>query len=94
MVCLHLQEVNAVVFFRQHWTDRRLAYGSLLGISKMRLKEDILDKVWLPDTYFVNEVSDGHKRPGDYLFELSKEGDIIYSYRYPAVFLFNVYTTY
>ena len=37
MVCLHLQEVNAVVFFRQHWTDRRLAYGSLLGISKMRL---------------------------------------------------------
>ena len=73
--------MSAVVFFRQHWTDPRLAYGSSLGIPKMKLSGNIVDQVWLPDTFFVNDLGE-QKSIEDYLFELTEEGDIIYSYRY------------
>ena len=68
------------MFFRQHWTDPRLAYGPSLGIPKMKLLGNIVDQVWLPDTYFVNDLSDT-KSNEDFLFELTEKGRITYSYR-------------
>ena len=47
----------------------------------MKLLGNIIDQVWLPDTFFVNDLSD-KKSSGDYLFELTQEGRITYSYRY------------
>lgn len=73
--------MSAVVFFRQYWIDPRLVYGSSLGIPKMKISGNIVEQVWLPDTYFVNDLSE-QKIMDDYFFELSEEGRIIYSYRY------------
>ncbi|KAL9963417.1 hypothetical protein ACROYT_G026927 [Oculina patagonica] len=51
-------EATVVMFFRQHWIDPRLAYGPSLGIQKMKLLGNIVEQVWLPDIYFVNDLSD------------------------------------
>ena len=80
------QEVTIVMFFRQHWLDPRLAYGSSLGIPKMRLLGNIVDQVWLPNTFFVNDLSDA-KPSKDFLFELTEEGHITYSHRCLEIFL-------
>ncbi|CAH3105443.1 unnamed protein product, partial [Porites lobata] len=73
-------EVTIVMFFRQHWTDPRLAYGPSLGISKMKLLGNVVDQVWLPDTVFINDLSDA-KPSKDFLFELTEDGRITYSHR-------------
>ena len=73
------------MFFRQHWVDPRLAYGSSLGIPKMKLLGNIVDQVWLPDTFFVNDLSDA-KPIEDFLFELTGEGRITYSHRCLKIF--------
>ena len=73
------------MFFRQHWVDPRLAYGSSLGIPKMRLHGNIVDQVWLPDTIFGNDLSDA-KPSKDFLFQLTEEGRITYSHRCLAIF--------
>ena len=74
------------MFFRQHWLDPRLAYGSSLGIPKMRLLGNIVDQVWLSGTFFVNDLSDA-KPSKDFLFELTEEGHITYSHRCLEIFL-------
>ncbi|XP_073254664.1 gamma-aminobutyric acid receptor subunit beta-4-like [Porites lutea] len=73
-------EVTIVMFFRQHWTDSRLAYGPSLGIPKIKLLGNIVDQVWLPDTFFINDLS-GAKPSKDFLFELTEDGRITYSHR-------------
>ena len=75
-----IQEVTIVMFFRQHWTDPRLAYGPSLGIPKIKLLGNIVDQVWLPDTVFINDLSDA-KPSDDFLFELTENGRITYSHR-------------
>ncbi|XP_022790646.1 gamma-aminobutyric acid receptor subunit beta-3-like isoform X2 [Stylophora pistillata] len=68
------------MFFRQHWLDPRLAYGPSLGMPKMKLLGNIVDQVWIPDTYFVNDLT-GKAICGDFMFELSQEGVITHSCR-------------
>lgn len=75
-----IQEVTVVMFFRQHWIDTRLAYGPSLGIQKIKLLGNIVDQVWLPDIYFVNDLSD-KTTCGDFLFEVTQEGIITHSCR-------------
>ena len=79
------------MFFRQHWVDPRLAYGSSLGIPKMRLLGNIVDQVWLPNTFFVNDLSDA-KPSKDFLFELTEEGHITYSHRCLEIFLTKLFS--
>ncbi|KAM7439671.1 hypothetical protein ABFA07_010991 [Porites harrisoni] len=39
------------IFFRQEWTDERLDHG----LNKtMFLSNTVIDRIWMPDTYFVN----------------------------------------
>ncbi|KAL9963419.1 hypothetical protein ACROYT_G026929 [Oculina patagonica] len=73
-------EVSIVMFFRQHWIDPRLAYGPSLGIQKMKLLGNIVEQVWLPDIYFVNDLSD-KTACGDFMFELTQDGLITHSCR-------------
>ena len=42
------------MFLRQLWFDSRLAFGN--GSNALVLKQEVLDKLWLPDTYFENSV--------------------------------------
>lgn len=69
-----------MMFFRQHWLDPRLAYGPSLGMPKMKLSGNIVDQVWIPDTYFVNDLTQ-KKFCADFMFELSQEGVITHSCR-------------
>ena len=55
----------------------------------MKLLGNIVDQVWLPDTYFVNDLSDT-KSNEDFLFELTEEGRITYSYRSCKIILLNL----
>ncbi|CAH3149559.1 unnamed protein product, partial [Pocillopora meandrina] len=73
-------EATFVMFFRQHWLDPRLAYGPSLGMPKMKLSGNIVDQVWIPDTYFVNDLTQ-KKSCADFMFELSQEGVITHSCR-------------
>ena len=68
------------MFLRQRWIDSRLAYGPSLGIKKMKLLGNIVDQVWLPDLYFVNDLSD-KTTCGDFMFEITQEGIITHSCR-------------
>ena len=68
------------MFFRQHWIDPRLAYGRSLGIHKMKLLGNIVEQVWLPDIYFVNDLSD-KTACGDFMFEVTQDGLITHSCR-------------
>ena len=42
------------MFLRQLWFDSRLAFGN--GNNALVLQREVLDKLWLPDTYFENSV--------------------------------------
>ncbi len=37
------------IFFRQYWIDKRLKFH---GFSELVIGADIVNKIWLPDTFF------------------------------------------
>ncbi|KAK6630385.1 hypothetical protein RUM44_005052 [Polyplax serrata] len=41
-------------YFRQHWYDVRLQYEKVPGLEELSMSWLFLDRVWKPDTYFVN----------------------------------------
>lgn len=41
------------VYFRQSWYDKRLCFH-LPGLNEFSMSWLFLDKIWKPDTYFVN----------------------------------------
>lgn len=44
-------------YFRQSWVDPRLNYTRFDSSEKRRVKmnDEILKKIWIPDTFFRNE---------------------------------------
>lgn len=40
------------MYFRQTWEDPRLRFN---GVDQIVAQGDILDKIWIPDTYFNSE---------------------------------------
>lgn len=70
-------------YFRQHWYDLRLQHEKLPGLDEFSLSWLFLDKVWKPDTYFVNgKKSHLHRitSPNKFL-RLRPDGFITYSMR-------------
>ena len=43
------------MYFRQFWHDPRLAFERRPGFSKLVLGADYVKRIWVPDTFFVNE---------------------------------------
>ncbi|GFR66527.1 gamma-aminobutyric acid receptor alpha-like [Elysia marginata] len=42
-------------YFRQNWVDRRLAFNATEEqVSKVSLNLKMLERIWHPDTYFIN----------------------------------------
>jgi len=39
----------------QYWRDARLAYSGSAD-DNMTLTGDFADKIWVPDTYFINDM--------------------------------------
>lgn len=42
-------------YFRQRWIDERLKYNESYGIDVIELDTKIMERIWVPDVYFVNE---------------------------------------
>lgn len=42
-------------YFRQRWIDERLRYNESYGIDVIELDTKIMERIWVPDVYFVNE---------------------------------------
>ena len=47
-------EFTMDMYFRQFWTDPRLAFENRPGLRQMMLGADKMDEIWKPDTFFVN----------------------------------------
>ena len=45
------------MYFRQTWHDDRLSFVPEDGLDKLVLNEEIAQKLWMPDTFFVNAKS-------------------------------------
>ena len=52
------------MYFRQLWVDPRLEYASNTTLSEEKIIGDaeMAEKIWKPDTFFVNEVSSESKQ--------------------------------
>ncbi|XP_039763092.1 gamma-aminobutyric acid receptor subunit beta-like [Pararge aegeria] len=42
-------------YFRQFWTDPRLAYNKTPGVETLSVGSEFIRNIWVPDTFFVNE---------------------------------------
>ncbi len=41
-------------YFRQSWVDNRLKFNSSGGVSELPMNWQFLNKIWKPDTFFLN----------------------------------------
>ncbi|XP_024081813.1 gamma-aminobutyric acid receptor subunit alpha-6-like isoform X2 [Cimex lectularius] len=70
------------VYFRQSWYDRRLKF-TLPGISELSMSWLFLEKIWKPDTYFLNgKKSHLHRITSPNKFvRMRHDGHLTYSMR-------------
>ncbi|XP_073999928.1 gamma-aminobutyric acid receptor subunit alpha-6-like [Rhodnius prolixus] len=70
------------VYFRQAWHDRRLSF-SVPGVEEFSMSWLFLDKIWKPDTYFLNgKRSYLHKITSPNKFvRIKQDGNLTYSMR-------------
>ena len=70
-------------FYREQWVDGRLTFdGNDTDIKQIVLKQDTLDKIWTPDTFFTNSFDNTihHNQPNPTTFlKMSSEGEVFYS---------------
>ncbi|XP_022086322.1 gamma-aminobutyric acid receptor subunit beta-like isoform X2 [Acanthaster planci] len=69
------------VYFRQQWTDERLRFVG--DVSVLSLNSEMVDRLWVPDTYFVNEKSAKFHTVlyKNTLIRMDPAGNILYSTR-------------
>lgn len=78
-----LQDFSVDLFLRQYWVDPRLTYKHS-EIEKLELGTKMMDYVWVPDTFFVNEKDASFHVvtvPNKLMF-LHRDGSIFYSLRF------------
>jgi len=73
-------------YFRQTWVDERLRFT---GVAEMAVHFKMLQKIWKPDTYFLNgkdsylhTITEPNK-----LLRINPNGTILYSMRFETIFL-------
>ncbi|KAH9643279.1 hypothetical protein HF086_005941 [Spodoptera exigua] len=49
------QDFTLDFYFRQFWTDPRLAYKKRAGVETLSVGSEFIRNIWVPDTFFVNE---------------------------------------
>ena len=77
------QEYSIDIYLRQQWEDPRLEYDNWTSLARLELDNKVMDKVWTPDTFFVNEkhafvhnVTIPNK-----LMHIHRNGTVLYSMR-------------
>ncbi|EDO40478.1 predicted protein, partial [Nematostella vectensis] len=63
-------EFRVMFFYRQYWQDTRLAYDYTGYNKRLALNARMVDYMWIPDIYFVNEKS-GIKH------DLTKQNEVV-----------------
>ena len=79
------------VFLRQQWYDSRLRFDNKTSsITLLELGQSTIEKVWIPDTYFVNEKdADIHEvTVPNRLMHIFSNGTVKYSIRYKYITLY------
>ncbi|KAF3426952.1 hypothetical protein E2986_10148 [Frieseomelitta varia] len=54
-VCVSCQDFTLDFYFRQFWTDPRLAFKKRTGVETLSVGSEFIKNIWVPDTFFVNE---------------------------------------
>lgn len=50
-----IQDFTLDFYFRQFWTDPRLAFRKRPGVETLSVGSEFIKNIWVPDTFFVNE---------------------------------------
>ncbi|KAL0115911.1 hypothetical protein PUN28_011061 [Cardiocondyla obscurior] len=50
-----LMDFTLDFYFRQFWTDPRLAFKPRTGVETLSVGSEFIKNIWVPDTFFVNE---------------------------------------
>ena len=77
-------DYTLTLYLNQYWRDDRLAFGN--SSEEMTLTGEIIDKFWLPDTFFPNDksaylhdVTEKNK-----MIRLNGQGEILYGMRFTS----------
>jgi len=75
---LHVQYATMTMYLRQAWKDPRFSFRSTGKLHRVRA--DVWDDIWLPDTFFRNERSSTtHGVTVDNkLLRITDDGDVWY----------------
>ena len=81
MLTFVFQEYTVDMYFRTEWYDPRLTYTEI--DTSLSLNAEMVEKVWVPDTYFVNEKDARFHNviSKNSLIRLTKEGHLLFSTR-------------
>ncbi|XP_033742235.1 glycine receptor subunit alphaZ1-like [Pecten maximus] len=76
-------DYTVTIFLRQKWVDTRLVYTPVPGMKMLELDNRLIDKVWVPDTFFANEKSASfhYVTVPNKLMHLYSNGTVFYSVR-------------
>jgi len=72
----------------QYWRDSRLAYSGS-DDDNMTLSGDFADKIWVPDTYFANDMASSLHDVTELnrMIRLYGDGSVVYGLRYRPLYL-------
>ncbi|KAG1674533.1 Gamma-aminobutyric acid receptor alpha-like [Nymphon striatum] len=76
-------EYSMDCYFRQKWTDHRLEFEGNKDVNKLSLDIKMLDRIWKPDTHFLNGLNSylhTITRPNKFL-RIDENGHVSYSMR-------------
>ena len=74
------QQFESTFFMRQVWQDSRLQFEKDYVKRNLSLNGDIMQQIWIPDTYVNNEKSSSAPKQ-EFLLMVFPDGKIIYSQR-------------
>ncbi|CAH1776637.1 unnamed protein product [Owenia fusiformis] len=71
------------IFMREYWTDHRLAYNTSIPDESITLDPRMIDRIWVPDTFFHNEKKGSFHdiTVPNRLLRIRQDGSIEYSIR-------------
>ena len=79
------QDFGVDIYFRQVWTDYRLAFSrNIPGVESIGVPDLYYNQIWLPDTYILNgKVGELHDvTMENKMFRVYKNGTVYFSQRY------------
>lgn len=77
-------QFESTFFMRQTWYDSRLQFGKYYDKRNLTLNGDIMQQIWIPDTYVNNEKSSSAPKT-EFLLKISPDGKVVYSQRMTVI---------